>query len=145
MHKMSSRSSQEQHKNNTKHTDQQKLPPRWENTLGSNVVTYLKVRQRHLRQAELAARLSVFTFPAQVVGNLFPHHSLFTFTQRTRDLEERTHVQVVLHTDRTETVCKPTGCHGFTYVWDTVWPIREQHWEYVSQASAADSSVPGSH
>lgn len=73
--------------------------------LSSDVIRYLKVSQRHLGQAELAARLSVFTFPAQVVGNLFPHHSLFTFTQRTGDLEERTHVQVVLHTDRTETGC----------------------------------------
>lgn len=57
---------------------------------------YLKFCQWHLGHAELTAGLSVFTFPAQVVGDLFPHHPLFTFTQRTRDLEEGTHVQVVL-------------------------------------------------
>lgn len=63
-------------------------------------MTYLQVGQRHLGHAEFAAGLSVFTFPAQVVRNLFPHHSLFTFTQRTGNLEEWTHIQVVLKTDR---------------------------------------------
>lgn len=53
---------------------------------------YLQVGHGHLDHAELAAGFSVFTFPAQVVGNLFPHHSLFTFTQRTGNLEERTHI-----------------------------------------------------
>lgn len=65
-----------------------------------DVTSYLQVSQRHLCHTELAAGLSVFTFPAQMVGNLFPHHSLLTFTQRTRYLEERTHIQVVLQTDR---------------------------------------------
>lgn len=66
----------------------------------SSMMRYLQVGQRHLGFAELAAGLSVFTFPAQVVGNLFPHHPLFTFTQRTGNLEERTHIQVVLQTDK---------------------------------------------
>ena len=57
---------------------------------------YLKFCQRQLGQAELAAALSVFTFPVQVVRDLLPHHPLFTFTQGTRNLKEGTHVQVVL-------------------------------------------------
>lgn len=61
---------------------------------------YRQVSQGHLGRAELAAGLSVFTFPAQVVGDLFPHHSFFTFTQRTGNLEEGTHIQVVLQTDK---------------------------------------------
>lgn len=56
---------------------------------------FLQVSQRHLGHAELATGLSVFTFPAQVVGNLFPHHSLFTFPQWTGNFVERTHIQVV--------------------------------------------------
>lgn len=61
---------------------------------------YLKLRQRHLGHAELTAALSEFTFPAQVVGDLLPHHSLFTFTQRTRNLKEGAHIQVVLEGSR---------------------------------------------
>lgn len=57
---------------------------------------YLELCQWHLGHAELTAGLSVFTFPAQVLGDLFPHHSLFTFTQRTGNLKEGTRVQVVL-------------------------------------------------
>lgn len=57
---------------------------------------YLKVRERQLAHAELTAALSVFTLPAQVLGDLLPHHPLLTFTQRTWNLEEGTHVQVVL-------------------------------------------------
>lgn len=57
---------------------------------------YLKLCQWHLGHAELTAGLSVFTFPAQMVGDLFPHHSLFTFTQRTGNFKEGTRVQVVL-------------------------------------------------
>lgn len=59
-------------------------------------VRYLKFCQRHLAPAELTTALSVLTFPAQMVGDLLPHHSLLTFTQRTRKLKEGTHVQVVL-------------------------------------------------
>lgn len=56
---------------------------------------FLQVSQRHLGHAELAAGFSVFTFPAQMVGDLLPHHSFFTFAQRTGNLVERTHIQVV--------------------------------------------------
>lgn len=59
---------------------------------------HLQVSQRHLGHAELAGGLSVFTLPGQVVGDLLPHHPLLTLPQRTRDLEEWTHVQVVLQT-----------------------------------------------
>lgn len=69
-------------------------------SLSCDVNSYLKIRQGHLSLAELAARLSVFTFPVEVIRNLLPHHSLFTFSQRTGHLEERTHVQVVLHRHR---------------------------------------------
>lgn len=56
---------------------------------------FLQIRQRHLGGAELTARLPVFTFPAQVVWDFLPHHSLFTFSQRTRNLKEGTDIQVV--------------------------------------------------
>lgn len=69
-------------------------------SLSCDVNSYLKIRQGHLGLAELAARLSVFTFPVEVIRNLLPHHSLFTFSQRTGHLEERTHIQVVLHRHR---------------------------------------------
>lgn len=62
--------------------------------------THLQVCQGHLRAAELAGGFSVFAFPAQVVGNLLPHHPLLTLSQRAGNLEERTHVQVVLQTHR---------------------------------------------
>lgn len=61
---------------------------------------HLQVRQRHLGVAELAGGLSVFALPAQVVGNLLSHHPLFTFSQRTGNLKERTHIQVILQTHR---------------------------------------------
>lgn len=59
------------------------------------LLVFLQVCQAHLGHAELTGGLSVFTLPAQVVGDLLPHHSLFTFTQRTRNFKKRTDVQVV--------------------------------------------------
>lgn len=66
----------------------------------SEVIGYLQVVQRHFGHTKFTGGLSVFTLPAEVVGNLFPHHSFLTFPQWTRNLEERTHVQVVLQVRR---------------------------------------------
>ena len=73
--------------------------------------SYLQVGQRHLGRAELTGGLSVFTFPGQVVRNVFPHHSFFTFAQRTGNLKEWTHVQVLLRKDRQTGGVTLTGSH----------------------------------
>lgn len=96
---------------------------------------YREVRQRHLGPAELTGALSVFTLPGQVLRYLLPHHPLLAFPQRTGDLEERTHIQVVLQTEEAQAVramhAGPSG-GGMLGLKD-------------SQESAADSFAPDSH
>jgi len=46
--------------------------------------------------AEFTGDLSVFAFAAQMLGHVFPHHLLLTFSQRARHLIVRTNFQVVL-------------------------------------------------
>lgn len=90
---------------------------------------YLKFCQWHLGHAEVTAALSVFTFPAQVFGDLLPHHPLFTFAQRTRNFKEGTHVQVVLQ-----------GSTQVSTRQEEPQPLINR----CSQGSAGAASVPGS-